>query len=94
MFNNIGGKIKVLAKVLCWVGIAFSVIMGIVILAGGETVRVTINGEYSSVSNVPAGILTIVLGSLFSWIGSFFAYGFGQLVENSDKLAEKAGKNA
>ena len=71
MFNNIGGKIKVLAKVLCWVGIAFSVIMGIIILAGGETVHVTINGEYSSVSNVPAGILTIVLGSLFSWIGSF-----------------------
>ena len=31
------------------------------------------------------GLLTAVVGSLFSWIGSLALYGFGQLVENSDQ---------
>ncbi len=84
MFNNIGRKIKVLAKILCWVGIVLSVITGVAILASGSYTHLTINGEYTTVSNVPAGILTIVIGCLISWIGSFFTYGFGQLIENSD----------
>ena len=29
MFENIGGKIKGLAKVVCWIGIILSVITGI-----------------------------------------------------------------
>ena len=84
MFNNIGGKIKLLAKILCWVGIVLSVITGVAILASGNTAYVTINGEYTTVSNVPTGISIIVVGCLLSWIGSFFTYGFGQLIENSD----------
>ncbi len=95
MFSNIGGKIKKLAKVLCWIGIIISVISGIAIIAsggrsGGSYVyggsSVSINGGAA----VIAGILFIVLGSLLSWVGSFVLYGFGQLVENSDKLAERA----
>lgn len=27
-------------------------------------------------------------GSLVSWLGSFFSYGFGQLIENSDIIAK------
>ena len=40
-------------------------------------------------SGVLAGLLTIVLGSLLSWIGSFFTYGFGQLIENTDDIRSK-----
>jgi len=29
MFDNIGGKIKTLAKVVCWIGIIVSVILGL-----------------------------------------------------------------
>ena len=29
MFENIGGKIKTLAKVVCWIGIVASVILGL-----------------------------------------------------------------
>ena len=29
MFDNIGGKIKTLAKVVCWIGIVASVILGL-----------------------------------------------------------------
>ena len=84
MFNNIGGKIKVLAKVICWIGIIFSVISGIVIMTGGRNTHLTVNGSYFSASSALIGILTIVVGCLVAWIGSFFAYGFGQLIENSD----------
>ena len=88
MFNNIGAKIKTLAKILCWIGIIGSVISGIVIIAAGSKggYYSTPYGSISSGSAVVAGILTMVLGSLLSWIGSFFAYGFGQLIENTDRI--------
>ena len=36
MFSNIGGKIKVTAKVFCWIGIIVSVVGGLgMIVAGG-----------------------------------------------------------
>lgn len=80
MFDNIGAKIKMLAKVLCWIGIVASVISGIAIMAGTGS-----NG-------VLPGLLTIVLGTLFSWIGSFVLYGFGEMVENSDIRTDIAVK--
>ena len=76
MFNNIGGKIKTLAKVICWIGIISCIITGIVLMA--------INDDF-----VLIGILTAVVGSLLSWISSFVLYGFGQLVENSDVIANR-----
>lgn len=79
MFDNIGSKIMKLAKVLCWIGIIVSIISGVVIIAGG-------NRSYNSGASVLSGILTIVLGCLFSWIGSFFTYGFGKLIENTDSI--------
>lgn len=94
MFSNIGGKIKLLSKILCWVGIALSIILGVVILTSGETVRVTLNGDLVSTSNVPAGIIMIVGGSLLSWISSLFAYGFGQLIENTDSIRDGVQRKA
>lgn len=73
MFDNIGGKIKGLAKVICWIGIIASVIIGFTMF---------------TTEMFLVGFLIIVLGSLFSWIGSFTAYGFGQLIENTDKMVE------
>lgn len=84
MFDNIGSKIMKLAKVLCWIGIILSVISGIIIIAGGAN-NSRVYG-YNSGPSVLTGILTIVLGCLASWIGSFFTYGFGQLIENTDNI--------
>lgn len=83
MFSNIGGKLKVLAKILCYAGISLSLIIGSVIMVLGGA-----NGGLAFV----IGLLTIAGGSLASWIGSFWAYGFGTLVENSDIIAEKVRK--
>lgn len=84
MFSNIGSKLKVLAKTLCYVGISLSLIIGSVIMVLGGA-----NGKLLA---FVIGPLTIVGGSLASWIGSFWAYGFGTLVENSDIIAEKVRK--
>ena len=80
MFNNIGSKIKALAKVICWLGIIISVITGIIGIINGT--------EQSTVS----GVITIIFGSLASWLGSFFAYGFGQLIENTDEIRKNTSE--
>lgn len=75
MFTNIGAKIKGLAKAGCWVGIVGCIFAGVVLLFTEE--------EF-----IPIALGVAVGGSLASWIGSWFLYGFGQLIENSDVLVE------
>ena len=75
MFNNIGNKIKTYAEVVSWIGIIASVFTGIVIM--------TTSAEFV------LGLLICIIGSLLFWISSFFLYGFGQLIENTDILVGK-----
>ena len=84
MFDNIGGKIKTLAKVICWIGIIASVVVGIIIIYDWFVQPY----YYRNSTELITGIAVIVLGSLFSWIGSFVLFGFGELVENSSYIAE------
>ena len=85
MFKNIGGKIKGLAKVICYVGIAISVIAGIFMIGFGSS-------SYNGDTMIVMGCVIMIVGSLVSWIGSFFAYGFGELIENTTVIAELAAK--
>lgn len=78
MFANIGGKIKTFASVCTWMGIIGSVLAGLGIMD----------------NSVLLGVLAIALGSFVSWVGSFMVYGFGQLIENTDKLVEAEKQNA
>ena len=82
MYYDIGRKIKTLAKAICWIGIICSIIGGIVMLAT------------MGKPGVLPGILTIILGALFSWVGSFVLYGFGEMVENSDIRTELVVKSS
>ena len=77
MFDNIGRKIKVLAKVICWIGIIASIIAGIIYWAG------IANLYKKSWIDVLIGLLIIVGGSLFSWIGSLTTYAIGEIAENT-----------
>ena len=79
MFDNIGDKLKGAAIAFCALGILAAVIGGIALMVGGA---------------VLIGILTIVLGALISWLSCLGLYGFGQLIENSDKLVAILGSNA
>lgn len=87
MFKNIGGKIKGLAKVICYVGIAISVIAGIFMIGFGSS---SYNGNGDTM--IVMGCVVMIVGSLVSWIDSFFAYGFGELIENTTVIAELAAK--
>ena len=93
MWSNIGHKIQVLAKVICWIGIVISVIAGIAIIAGGNAVR-SYGYSYNTGSSTLLGILTIVLGALGSWLGSLTLYGFGELIQRTVSIDDKlsAGK--
>lgn len=76
MFENIGGKIKGLARITAILGIMAFVIYGIVLF---------------SVS-VLMGILVAVIGSLASWIGGFTLYGFGELIDATQSLNVKMNR--
>ena len=78
MFENIGGKIKGLAKFICWLGIIGSVIYGIMMLS--------MNSRYNP--TILPGIMIMVGGSLVSWIGSFFTYAIGEIVCLLEKIAK------
>ena len=71
MYDNIGEKIKVLAKVVFIVGAIAAVIAGIALMR----------------SNVPIGLLVIVLGSIIALISSWLIYGFGELIDKTCDIA-------
>lgn len=69
MFENIGGKLKVLAKVITIAGVIISVINGFVMM--NQTAL--------------GGLLTMAIGSLLSWASSFVIYGLGELIEQAER---------
>lgn len=80
MFDNIGGKIKGLARFICIGGIIVFAIFGIVIIAGGAKSRM-------GGATVISGLLTMVFGGVLSWISSLGLYGFGELIEKTTEIA-------
>ena len=67
MYNNVGKKIKGLAVFVCFVGILASFGLGVSVIASSE--------------NVVLGVLIICIGVVLSWVGCFFMYGFGELID-------------
>lgn len=79
MFDNIGRKIKGLAKVLCLVGIAVSAIGAIALWCA--------NSYYQS--TIVPGFIVLIVGSVGSWLSSLFTYGFGELIDRVISIDEK-----
>ncbi len=75
LFRDVGKKIQVLAKGLMIVGVACSVIIGLVVMAGDESMLLV-------------GLLIMLVGSLVSWISSWFLYGYGEIIKNTAEIAE------
>jgi predicted flavoprotein YhiN len=71
-FNNIGKKIKTIAKISFYLLSVSFLFYGILLIIKTD--------------NDILGLLWLILGPIISWISSFVLYGFGQLVDNSDKL--------
>ena len=69
MYDNIGGKIKGLAKTIFAIEAIFCVIAGIALMTSGGG------------SGFLIGLLVIIGGFLFSWISSWLLYGFGEIID-------------
>ena len=76
MFEHIGRKIKRFAKFLFWVGIVVSVMIGIMFAKAADSFL--------------AFLLAVVVGFVVSYLSVIVLYMFGQLVDNSDIIAENS----
>jgi len=85
MWDNISEKIKLLAKVIAWVGIISSVISGISLISQGIDLNQSSRSGRDGELFIFLGIASLIGGSIISWISSFFMYGFGELINNSEK---------
>lgn len=64
MYNNIGEKIKKYARALFIVEAIFSIIAGLVFI------------DYE----ILIALLIMIVGPLLAWVGSWFTYGFGEII--------------
>lgn len=71
MFDNVGEKIKIFSVILFWINVALSVIGFIAYL------KTTGDAFF-------AAFLILIIGAIFSLVFSWFLYGFGVLVSNSE----------
>ena len=72
MFDNIGTKIKNLATIITVLGAIVSFISGIIVMV---------------IISWWLGLIIIVCGCLFCWIGSFFVYGFGEIIDKLNDIS-------
>lgn len=84
LFKNAGKKIKMVSKVLLILMTIACIIVGIELLAQ--------NRAYGAEREVGLGL--IFLGPIVCWALCLFPYGFGVLVENSNKTSENSEKIA
>ena len=82
MYENIGKKIKLLAKVIFILESIPSVVVGLVFLIGSW-----INPGFALIIGVPLSLLIMFLGPLFAWISSWLLYGFGELIDKACDIA-------
>lgn len=82
MFDNIGEKIMILAKVTAFVGIAACLIGAIVLWTQASELSSYYESGAKTTFNI-AGWGLFIGGSFGSWVGSFAMYAFGQLVDDT-----------
>ena len=79
MYDNIGEKIKGLAKVIFILGAVLSFIAGFILIL-------------SYLILIFAGLLICILGPIFSWILSCVLYGFGELIDKACDIERNTRK--
>ena len=73
MYDNIGRKIKGLAKAIFIAQGISMAITGIVLMCIDEDL-------------ILYGVLTLILGPIFAWISSWLLYGFGELIDKVSSI--------
>ena len=84
MFNRVGSKIRLVAKILFWAGLVVSVILWFIV-----TIRaVAIGQTHLVVSYMLAALIWNLLNCILCWL----LYGYGQIIDNTDKLVAQKEK--
>lgn len=88
LFRNIGKKIKLLTKVIFWIGVAISVIAAIVLFV------LALLPQYLPLSQefAKAGIKCLIGGPITMWVFCAFLYAFGELVDNTSEIKDRLSK--
>ena len=79
-FDNIGGKIKALAKWSCWITILLTWVGAII----SFFILLFTNGTFFIAFLVP---IAAALSSLLVWIGSWVIYAFGEHIEDTKSIS-------
>lgn len=88
LFRNIGKKIKLLTKVIFWIGVAISVIAAIVYFV------LALLPQYLPLSQEFAtdGIKCLIGGPIAMWLSCVILYAFGELVDNTSEIKDRLSK--
>ena len=79
MYDNIGRKIKDLAKTICLLEAFAAIIAGMIVIG-------TFADAKDGTGMIGIGILIMLVGSLLAWISSWLLYGFGELIEKTSNI--------
>ena len=91
MFDNIGDKICGLAKIVCWIGIGFSVLMGLGIMLGG-CAAISDSGIGVAIATFFGGLFVAAIGSLVSWLSCLQLYAYGEITRRTQAIEEHTRK--
>lgn len=81
MYENIGKKFMLLAKVVFYIGTAICIILGLYFLFKGSDFVLT-------------GLLLMIVGPIITWVATWGLYAFGQLVDDVEKIRSQGKKVA
>ena len=84
MFNNIGAKIKGLAKLIFWIISIISILGGIFVIIQG--IGSSDNNAKTVIMSIVIGFIIAVGGMVLAWLQNFLLYGFGELVDSNQKI--------
>ena len=84
MFSNIGRKIKLTAKITCWISMVASFIGG-----SAWFIYNCVEGEDELIL---VSLMVSIVSPFLCWIGSFVMYGFGELIDKTTEIAENTKK--
>ena len=87
MFDNVGSKLKKMAKVFCWIGIIAFVLLGFITIFAAEK-------QYDPGNLRITGFCYLFIGPICSWLSSLGIYALGQIAEDVEatKFALEADK--
>ena len=91
MFEEIGKKIKILAKISFILEVIVSLVCGIVYAYVGVNANKTIyygNNTTFEIKFVFGGVGIFLIGVIIAWISNFVLYGFGELVDKVCDIAD------